>query len=30
MRGKIHLFSLDTLVNLVAAAGLHVEMHVTA
>ncbi|HEX5677054.1 MAG TPA: XRE family transcriptional regulator [Alcanivorax sp.] len=30
MRGKIHLFSLDTLVNLVVAAGLHVEMHVAA
>lgn len=26
MRGKIHLFSLDTLVNMVVAAGLHVEM----
>jgi predicted XRE-type DNA-binding protein len=28
MRGKINLFSLDTLVNMVAAAGLHVELHV--
>ncbi len=27
-RGKIDLFSLDTLVNMAAAAGLHVEMHV--
>lgn len=28
MRGKIDLFSLDTLVNMVAAAGLHVEMRI--
>ena len=28
MRGKIHLFGLDTLVNMVAAAGLHVEIRV--
>ena len=28
LRGKIHLFGLDTLVNMVAAAGLHVELHV--
>lgn len=28
LRGKIDLFSLDTLVNMAAAAGLHVEMHV--
>ena len=28
LRGKIHLFGLDTLVNMVAAAGLHIEMHV--
>ena len=28
MCGKIHLFGLDTLVNLVVAAGLHVEMRV--
>ena len=30
MRGKIDLFSLDTLVNMVAAAGLHVELSVSA
>ena len=30
MRGKITLFSLDTLVNMVVAAGLHVEMQVAA
>ncbi len=29
MRGKIDLFGLDTLVNMLFAAGLHVEMHVT-
>jgi len=28
MRGKIDLFSLDTLVNMLAAAGLHVEVRV--
>ena len=28
MRGKIDLFGLDTLVNMVAAAGLHIEMRV--
>jgi len=28
LRGKIHLFGLDMLVNMVVAAGLHVEMHV--
>lgn len=28
LRGKINLFSLDTLVNMVAAAGLHVDMRV--
>lgn len=28
LRGKINLFSLDTLVNMAVAAGLHVEMHV--
>jgi predicted XRE-type DNA-binding protein len=28
MRGKIDLFGLDTLVNMLAAAGLHVEVHV--
>lgn len=27
MRGKINLFGLDTLVNMAAAAGLHVEIH---
>jgi predicted XRE-type DNA-binding protein len=29
MRGKIDLFSLDTLVNMIGAAGLHVEMRVS-
>lgn len=28
LRGKIDLFGLDTLVNMVVAAGLHVEMRV--
>lgn len=28
MRGKINLFALDTLVNMAAAAGLHVEIRV--
>lgn len=28
MRGKIDLFGLDALVNMAAAAGLHVEIHV--
>jgi len=28
MRGKIELFGLDSLVNMAAAAGLHVEMRV--
>ena len=28
MRGKIELFGLDSLVNMLAAAGLQVEMHV--
>jgi predicted XRE-type DNA-binding protein len=28
LRGKIDLFSLDTLVNMAATAGLHVEMRV--
>ena len=28
MRGKIDLFGLDALVNMAAAAGLHVEMRV--
>jgi predicted XRE-type DNA-binding protein len=29
VRGKIDLFSIDTLVNLLAALGFRVEMHVT-
>ena len=29
MRGKIHLFSIDTLVNLLAAAGLKVDLRVS-
>lgn len=29
MRGKIELFGLDTLVNMIAAAGLHVEMRIS-
>ena len=28
MRGHIDLFALDSLVNMVATAGLHIEMHV--
>jgi Uncharacterized conserved small protein len=28
MRGKINLFSLDALVNMATAAGLHIEMQV--
>jgi len=28
MRGKINLFSLDSLVNMATVAGLHVEMRV--
>lgn len=28
LRGKINLFALDTLVNMVATAGLHIEMRV--
>ncbi len=28
LRGKIHLFGLDTLVNMVVAAGLHIEMNI--
>jgi len=28
MRGKINLFALDTLVNMAAAAGMHIEMRV--
>ena len=30
MRGKINLFGIDALVNMVAAAGLHVEMRISA
>jgi predicted XRE-type DNA-binding protein len=30
LRGKIGLFSLDTLVNMVTAAGLHVEVRIAA
>lgn len=28
MRGKIELFGIDSLVNMLTAAGLHVELHV--
>nr|WP_317623807.1 helix-turn-helix domain-containing protein [Acidovorax sp. SUPP3334]BDH38373.1 XRE family transcriptional regulator [Acidovorax sp. SUPP3334] len=28
IRGKVHLFGLDALVNMAAAAGLHVELRV--
>jgi predicted XRE-type DNA-binding protein len=30
LRGKIELFGLDTLVNMIGAAGLHIEMRVSA
>ncbi|SDV46744.1 helix-turn-helix domain-containing protein [Chitinasiproducens palmae] len=30
LRGKIDLFSLDTLVNMVSAAGLHLEFRIAA
>jgi predicted XRE-type DNA-binding protein len=30
MRGKIDLFSIDTLVGILAAAGMHVEMTIEA
>lgn len=30
VRGKIDLFGLDSLVNMVAAAGLHVEVNIAA
>jgi predicted XRE-type DNA-binding protein len=30
IRGKINLFGLDSLVNMAAAAGLHVEMRILA
>jgi predicted XRE-type DNA-binding protein len=29
MRGRIELFGLDTLVNMIGAAGLHVEMRIS-
>ncbi len=29
LRGKINLFSLDMLVNMVVAAGMHIEMHIS-
>jgi len=29
LRGKIELFGLDTLVNMIGAAGLHVEMRIS-
>ncbi len=29
VRGKIHLFSLDMLVNMAAAAGMHIELRIT-
>lgn len=29
MRGKIHLFGLDALVNMATAAGLHIEMRIS-
>ena len=29
MRGKINLFGLDALVNMAAAAGLHIELRVS-
>lgn len=28
LRGKITLFSIDTLINMLACAGLHVELHI--
>jgi predicted XRE-type DNA-binding protein len=28
MRGKIHLFGIDALVNMAATAGLHIELRV--
>jgi predicted XRE-type DNA-binding protein len=28
MRGKINLFAIDTLVNMIGAAGLHMEMQI--
>ncbi len=29
VRGKIHLFSLDMLVNMAASAGMHIELRIT-
>jgi predicted XRE-type DNA-binding protein len=29
MRGKIELFGLDTLANMIGAAGMHVEMRIS-
>ena len=29
LRGKITLFSIDTLINMLATAGLHVELQIT-
>ena len=29
LRGKINLFGIDTLVNMLAAAGLHVDVHIS-
>lgn len=29
VRGKIHLFSLDMLVNMAAAAGMHIELRIS-
>jgi hypothetical protein len=28
LRGRIKLFAIDTLINMLATAGLHVELHV--
>lgn len=28
MRGRIELFGIDTLINMLASAGLHVELHI--
>ncbi len=30
LRGKIDLFSIDTLVNMLATAGVHLELHIAA
>lgn len=29
LRGKVTLFSIDTLINMLATAGLHLELHIT-